>query len=722
MSNLAHLERNLGNNKEALEYYRETIIAFRDIGQTGAVAHQLECFGFIAVAQGQNERALQLFAAANALREKAGTPMRPEEKIHFDQQLKTLREKMNSPTLEWIWSKVHALSMDDAIALAIRKAMINSSTGRNLPSGTVTFLFTDIEGSTQLWEKHPQEMKHGLARHDFHFEREHRIDHGFVIKTTGDGFHAVFERAMDGIQAAILAQSELHSIFNTHSEGVYIKARMGLHTGEAEFRDGDFYGQSLNRAVRLMALAHGGQILLSAITSEVAREHLPEGTSLYDLGEHHLKDIVHPEHIYQLNTPGLPVEFPALNTLNNIPNNLPMQLTSFIGRENEIDEIRNLDWCKPHGHAYRLRRDRQNPPFDRSGDTIASIFYPRRLADRACTVIGAVPDHSYDGTGIWLKEHPYGPLEILLMDYLRDKKILIILDNCEHLIEACARLSDDLLHRCAGLQILASSREALGIAGEVAYHTPSLGDLKSTRLFVERACAVNPKFSLTEANTSSVAQICHRLDGIPLAIELAAARTRMLSVEQIAARLDDLFRLLVGGSRTALPRQQTLRALIDWSYDLLSDEEKHLLRTASVFVGGWNLDALEAVTDSPNTFEHLEQLVNKSLVITEERRTEMRYLMLETIRQYARESCSMRRKHRPRVTGTSSTMIILPKIFGMSFEQKMFFPGVTRGMMRSKICAQRWNGDWRNTPIRRSGWPRIFVLPPAGWVVEWRTD
>ncbi|HXD12230.1 MAG TPA: hypothetical protein VN653_19325, partial [Anaerolineales bacterium] len=199
------------------------------------------------------------------------------------------------------------------------------------------------------------------------------------------------------------------------------------------------------------------------------------------------------------------------------------------------------------------------------------------------------------------------------------------------------RLTDDLLHQCAGLKILASSREALGIAGEVAYRVPSLADSEATQLFVDHARATNSNFKITDANESSIAQICRRLDGIPLAIELAAARTKLLSVEQIAARLDDMFRLLIGGSRTALPRQQTLRALIDWSYDLLSDEEKGLLRTASVFVGGCTLEALEAVSDNPNTLELLEQLVNKSLIVTEEHQTEMRYFMLETIRQYARE-------------------------------------------------------------------------------------
>ncbi len=236
-----------------------------------------------------------------------------------------------------------------------------------------------------------------------------------------------------------------------------------------------------------------------------------------------------------------------------------------------------------------------------------------------------------------LQELSATPLSSLVMDYLRDKIALLILDNCEHLIEACARLADELLHQCAELKIIASSREALGIAGEAAYRTPSLAESESTQLFVERARAVNSKFSLTEGSTAAIAQICRRLDGIPLAIELAAARVRLLSPEQIAVRLDDRFRLLVGGSRTALPRQQTLRALIDWSYDLLSDEEKRLLQNASVFVGGWTLDALEAVADDIDAMDHLEQLVNKSLVVTDEREGDMRYSMLETIRQYARE-------------------------------------------------------------------------------------
>jgi predicted ATPase len=386
-----------------------------------------------------------------------------------------------------------------------------------------------------------------------------------------------------------------------------------------------------------MSAAHGGQTLLTQTIYELLQNDSPSDVTLQNMGEHRLKDLRAPLRLYQINVPDLPKDFPAIKSLDTQPNNLPAQLTSFIGREKEIDEI------KASLNSARL------VTLTGSGGTGKT-----RLSIEVGTQL--LPNFS---NGVWmielaplsddsqiipalaqafgLQELPFNPLKNLVMDYLRDKKLLLILDNCEHLIAACAKLADELLHQCAGLKILASSREALGIAGEVAYRTPSLADSESTHLFVERAHAANSKFSRTDANASSVAQICHRLDGIPLAIELAAARTKLLSADQIASRLDDLFRLLVGGSRTALPRQQTLRALIDWSYDLLSEEEKYLLRIASVFVGGWTLDALETVSEDPNALEHLEGLINKSLVVTEERESEMRYFLLETIRQYARE-------------------------------------------------------------------------------------
>ena len=512
-----------------------------------------------------------------------------------------------------------------------------ASAGQSFPTGTVTFLFTDIEGSTQLWEDHPQAMKSALAVHDSVLRDAIRENRGALIKMTGDGAHAAFETALDAVNAALYAQYSLHTSQFLEGLALTLPVRMGLHTGEAELRDGDYYGQSLNRAARIMSAAHGGQVLLSSITAELVREHLPADLSLQDLGGHHLKDLVRPEHLYQLNAAGLPQNFPAIQSHTQFPNNLPAQLTSFIGREKEMAEIKELlgsarlVTLTGSGGTGKTRLAIELGTTERT--TFASGVWLIELAPLTdpSQIIPCIAQ-AFD-----LHEHPFGPLQTLVLDYLRDKKLLLIFDNCEHLIEACARTADELLQHCPQLKILASSREALGIAGEVTYQTPSLAVRESTQLFAERARAANPKFDLTESNVSSVAQICSRLDGIPLAIELAAARAKLLSPEQIAARLDDRFRLLVGGSRTALPRQQTLRALIDWSYDLLSEQEKALFRTASVFVGGWTLEALEAVAKDSETLEHLEQLVNKSLVVTEEREKAMRYFMLETIRQYARE-------------------------------------------------------------------------------------
>ena len=507
----------------------------------------------------------------------------------------------------------------------------------NLPSGTITFLFTDIEGSTKLWEQYPEEMKSALAAHDKILKHAIESNHGLIIKTTGDGVHAVFSTAMDAVNASLDAQYEVQTSKLIKNSEVSMLVRMGLHTGEAELRDGDYYGGTLNRAARIMEVAYGGQILLSSVTAALVREHLPENASLLDLGEHRLKNLSRNENIFQLNAPNLPGNFPPLQSPNTIPSNLPTQLSSFIGRDKETVEIKSmLDSARlvtltGSGGTGKTRlsievgtRELTSFPNGVWLLELAPLTDPEQIIPALTQVFG-------------MQENPYVSLETMLRDYLRDKKLLLLLDNCEHLIEACAHLADDLLHHCTGLKILASSREALGIVGEMVYSTPSLADTESILLFAERAQAANSNFRLSDDNASSVAQICSRLDGIPLAIELAAARAKLLSPEQIASRLDDRFRLLVGGSRTALPRQQTLRALIDWSYDLLSDEEKELLRTVSVFVGGWTLDAVESVADDPDVLEKLEQLVNKSLVKTEERESGMRFFMLETIRQYARE-------------------------------------------------------------------------------------
>jgi predicted ATPase/class 3 adenylate cyclase len=520
---------------------------------------------------------------------------------------------------------------------------------KNLPVGTVTFLFTDIEGSTQLWESHPEEMRSALAQHDSILRKAIESNHGHIIKGTGDGIHAVFEKAIDAIQSALQAQHELELAF-PHSAKVCLKSRMGIHTGEAEFRDADYYGQSLNRAARIMSVGSGRQILLSAITAELAREHLPEDVSFIDLGEHRLRDLIRPEHIYQLDASDLPQNFPALKSLNTLPNNLPLQLTSFIGRDRELGEAKKLlastrllTFIGPGGTGktrLSLQVAAEHLSDFKDGVWLVELA---PLADPA-----SIPQSI--GSVFNLHAQMAMPLQEIITDYLRAKELLLVLDNCEHLIEACAQIADQFLRSSPRLKIIASSREPLGIGGETVYRVPSLKvpnlsavtresleGCESVQLFVERARAANPKFELTDQNASSISQICFRLDGIPLALELAAARASIFSAEQIATRLDDRFKLLTGGSRTALPRQQTLRALIDWSYDMLSSDERALLRRLSVFAGGWTFEAAEAICGDLDVLDLLSQLVNKSLVTVDEGCEETRYRLLETIRQYARD-------------------------------------------------------------------------------------
>lgn len=510
----------------------------------------------------------------------------------------------------------------------------------HLPTGTVTFVFTDIEGSTRLWQSMPQAMAISHARHNAILREAIQANYGFVFQIVGDSFCAAFHNAADGMRAVLAAQNGLTA--ETWNETGPLKVRMGLHTGAATIlQDGtetsyDGYA-TLASTQRVMSAAHGGQVLISQTTRDLLQNQASETFVLRDMGEHRLKDLRAPIRLYQLVAPGLPHDFPPIKSLDAFPNNLPAQLTSFIGREKEIADIKRLLYTfrlitlTGSGGTGKSRLAQevaadvvQNFPHGIWLIELAPVRDPGQIIPAMAQVFG-------------LQEVPFRPLLSSVVDYLRDKKSLVLLDNCEHLIAECARLADSLLHQCAGLVILASSRESLGITGEITYRIPPLAGSESTQLFVDRARAANANFTLTSHNAQAIARICVRLDGIPLAIELAAARVKSLSPEQIASRLDDRFSLLVGGSRTALPRQQTLRALIDWSYDLLSTQEKRLLQMASVFIGGWTLDALEFVSDQAETLEYLEQLVNKSLVVTEERETEMRYFMLETIRQYARE-------------------------------------------------------------------------------------
>ncbi len=549
-----------------------------------------------------------------------------------------------------------------------------------------TFLLTDIEGSTRLWEQHPQAMRAALERHDAILRQEVAARQGHVFKTAGDSFFVAFPSAPDALQTALAAQLRLihEAAAAAGGEVEKMRVRMALYTGEAEVRDGDYFGQPLNRAYRLMAAAHGEQILLAETTAKALVDGLPPNARLKDLGRHRFKGLIHPEQVYQLVAPGLSTDFLPLRSLEALVHNLPSQITSFIGREKEIADGQRLLQA---GRLLTL-----------SG--VGGTGKTRLALQLAASLLDEYPD------GVWLvelatmvdservaqavaealgvREEPNRSMLDTLLDYLRSRQMLLVLDNCEHLVQACAQLVETLLHACPNLKVLITSREALGIAGEVIYHVPSLAlpptapdsapsphtlmQFEAVRLFYERARAAQPAFELNPHNAQAVMQICTRLDGIPLAIELAAARLRTLPIEQVAARMHNRFRLLTGGSRTALPRQQTLEALIDWSYDLLSEPERILLRRLAVFVGGWTLEAAESVCpeegpsgatiDPFDVLELLTRLVDKSLVVMENAlpegaiagkehlspeytvgsdRAPVRYRMLETIRQYALE-------------------------------------------------------------------------------------
>ena len=471
---------------------------------------------------------------------------------------------------------------------------------RQLPTGTVTFLFTDVEGSTQLLNAHPDSYRKAVRRHhDLLLEAMH-LAGGTVFETVGDAVYAAFARPTDALKAALWGQ---FALLEEPWGGSPIKVRMGIHLGEVEVQlsdgRGHYFGAALYRCARLMSAAHGGQIVLSAATCELVRDSLPDQASFADLGEHRLKDLARPEHVFQLLAHGLPADFPPLRSLDTLPNNLPLQLTTFVGREQVLQEARQL--VSAHrlltltgtGGCGKTRLALQTAADELEHFTDGVWFVELApLADEAHVpgAIAAALGRTLDAAQPPLPQ---------LVDALRSKHALLVLDNCEHVLDACARLADALLRACPSLKIMATSREALGIAGERAWRVPSLGipdaglavalsqgtkgldalsQYEAVRLFVERVSAVQPDFQVTNQNAPAVAQICWRLDGIPLAIELAAARIKVLAVEQIAQRLDDSFRLLTGGSRTALPRQQTLRALVDWSYALLSPKDRAVLR------------------------------------------------------------------------------------------------------------------------------------------------
>ena len=521
------------------------------------------------------------------------------------------------------------------------------------PTGTVSFVFTDIEGSVTLWERHPEAMKLALARHNAVLREVIGAHSGFIFKTVGDAFCAAFATASDALAAATAAQRIMQA---EDWRDTPIKIRIGLHTGTAEERDGDYFGNTVNRVARVMSVAYGEQVLLSMATAELLRDQLPSGLTLREMGEHRLKGLINPERLWQVVAPGLRQDFPALQSLNAIPNNLPFRSTSFLGRDQDVSQVRDLlettnllTLVGPGGIGKTsLSLQVAASVLDRFKDG-AWFVELAPLAD-AALVPSAV------ATALGLREEPDKPLLTTLLNFLNQRQLLIILDNCEHLVEACARFADSVLRTSRKTRILASSREPLTIGGELAWRvsplsTPDpkaqttflqLTQYAAVGLFIERARFANASFQVTNDNAPSVSQICWCLDGVPLAIELAASRVKAMRVEQIAERLGDRFRLLTGGSRTALPRHQTLRATIGWSYDLLNDRERILFRRLSVFAGGWTLEAAEDICagqgiETSNVLDLLTNLVDKSLVVPDEKADEPRYRMLETIRQYSRE-------------------------------------------------------------------------------------
>jgi predicted ATPase/class 3 adenylate cyclase len=530
----------------------------------------------------------------------------------------------------------------------------------DLPTGTVTFLFTDLEGSTRLLEAHPAAYRAAVRRHHALLRGTVEAHGGAVFETVGDAVYAAFASPAAAVAAAVAGQRALQA--EDWGEVGALRARMGLHSGEVERQGAHYFGAPLYRCARLLATAHGGQTVLSQTTYDLVRDALPAGAGLRDLGEHRLKDLQRPEHLFQLVGPGLPAAFAPLRTLDAVPHNLPLQLTSFVGRERELAEVAGL---LAGGRLLTLTgaggSGKTRLALQAAADAIERYPDGVWFVDLAPLAAGAlVPDAALAAVGAPGREDGPGAPEARLVAHLRPWRALLLLDNCEHLLDATARLADAVLRGCPGVRVLATSRELLGLAGETAWRVPSLGlpdpdaapgaaALEASgagRLFAERARAAQPAFALTDANAPAVAEVCVRLDGIPLALELAAARVRVLTPEQLAARLGDRFRLLTGGGRTALRRQQTLRATVDWSHDLLAEPERALFRRVAVFpggaTGGFPLEAAEAVgagapVAAAEVLDLLTGLVDKSLVLAEARGAEERYRLLETLRQYAEE-------------------------------------------------------------------------------------
>ena len=522
-----------------------------------------------------------------------------------------------------------------------------------LPSGTVTFLLTDLEGSTRMWEREPEAMKAAMVRHDEILEKAIAAHRGYVFARMGDGMATAFATARDAVSAAAAFQQALAT--EPWGTARPLRARVGLHTDEAVIIDDTGYANlPINRCSRLMTAAHGGQTVVSGATEMLLRGQLPAGMELVNLGEHRLRDLGQPTRIFQLIRDGDRGEFPPLRTLDAFPGNLPAQVSSFIGRKTDVARVvKALETSRVVtitgvGGVGKTRLALQ----------VAADVLPRYRDGAWLVEFASVRDVSgvveAVGEVFRFTGRAGQSLEDSLLEMLSQKQTLLVLDNCEHVLGSVARLVSRIERQCPGIVVLATSREGLAIDGEQILALPPLEagrpgeDIErlihadAVSLFVERARQVKSDFTLSDNNSRAVIDICQRLDGVPLAIELAAARVMALSPAELLRRLDRRFQVLSGGRRGAIERHATLRAAIDWSYDLLNAAEQRLLARLSVFSGGCTLEAIEEIcsgdpVERDAVMDLVAGLVARSLVVAEDNDVGTRYRMLETIRQYGEE-------------------------------------------------------------------------------------
>src|SRR5271165_2344937 len=567
-----------------------------------------------------------------------------------------------------------------------------------LPTGTVTLLLADVEGSTRLWETQPDQMTAAMARMNQVVSDAIAAHDGVrpVEQGEGDSFVAAFARASDAVACALELQ---------HAPLAPIRLRIGVHSGEIQLRDeGNYAGPTINRTARLRDLGHGGQTLLSGVTEALVLDRLPDDAWLTDLGSHALRDLPRPERVAQLCHPDMVNEFPPLRVSKAVvAQRLPVQLTSFVGRDAEMAQVREL-----------LRENRllTLTGAGGAGKTRLAIEVAAGLTGEFgdgvwCVDLAPITDPELVpltmARALGLPDQPGRSTMDTLSRFVADRQMLVVLDNCEHLLDASAKLINALLGAGAGLTLLATSREPIGVAGEVSWRVPSLSLAdEAIELFTDRARRARPDFTLSDDNAATVGEICARLDGLPLAIELAAARVRALSLAEILESLHDRFRLLTGGARTAVRRQQTLRASVDWSHALLTEPERALLRRLAAFMGGFDIEAAQEVAGGADVeryqvLDQLALLVDKSLVVAENASGRTRYRLLETVRQYAQEKLgesgeadAVRTRHRDYYTVLAAR---LDAPAGGDYQQRVDQADLEIDNLRAAFAWSRENSD-----------------------------